>query len=319
VSQAGVEELVGRALQRDRRALARLLTLTESVPESAAAIDALMTPKAGAARIVGVTGAPGVGKSTTVSALLSALRARDLRVAVLAVDPSSTATGGAVLGDRIRMLGHATDDGVFVRSLAARGQLGGLAAAVPLATRVLDAAGYDVIVLETVGVGQSEIDVSSLVDTTVVVLAPGMGDAVQSMKAGIIEVGDVFVVNKSDRDGAATTRREIRSAVRRSLEHGQWQPPVLLTEAVRDVGISELVEKLDCHAEHLAASGELTRRRRVRVRREVEILVLEGVRLLMARNDDLVDGVTGRAVSRRQPPHQAARAVLDGLADVIRA
>jgi len=310
---ADVTALVSRALDRDPRALSRILTLAESVPAVANLVDRLVTPRSGEALIIGISGAPGVGKSTTVSALVAAWREHSLRVAVLAVDPSSRSSGGAVLGDRIRMHRHATDKEVFVRSLASRGQLGGLSAAVPLATRILGAAGYDVVVVETVGVGQSEVDVSSLVDTTVIVVAPGMGDAVQAMKAGIIEIGDVFVVNKSDREGATTTRRELRSAVLRSLEPGQWHPSVVLTQAVRGAGIAELVAEIDRHAEHLASSGELVRRRRQRMRREVEILAVDQMRLLLIQEPDRIDSALMEADGRQMTPHEAVRAVWDHL------
>jgi LAO/AO transport system kinase len=205
-----ISELVERAQKHEPRAVARLISLVEDRSDSLHELSAALTPLTGRAHLVGLTGAPGVGKSTSTSALVSALRRQGKRVGVLAVDPSSPFSGGALLGDRIRMQDHAMDDGVFIRSMASRGHLGGLSATAPQALRVLDAAGCDVILVETVGVGQSEVEVASVVDTTLVLLAPGMGDGIQAAKAGILEIGDIFVVNKADRDGAVTTRRELR-------------------------------------------------------------------------------------------------------------
>ena len=207
-----------------------------------------LAPFTGGAHVVGLTGAPGVGKSTTTSALVTALRASGRRVGVLAVDPSSPFTGGALLGDRVRMQEHATDPGVFIRSMATRGHLGGLAAAAPQAVRVLDAAGCDVVLIETVGVGQSEVEVAGLADTTVVLLAPGMGDAIQAAKAGILEIGHVYCVNKADRDGADVTARELRTmlAIGRNVEGEdapEWRPPILKTVASRSEGIDELLDR----------------------------------------------------------------------------
>ena len=210
---ASVAELVDRAREGQPRAVARLISYVEDGSPVMREVTAALASYAGRAYVVGLTGSPGVGKSTTTSALVAEYRARDLRVGVLAVDPSSPFSGGALLGDRVRMQDHATDPGVFIRSMASRGHLGGLAWATPQAVRVLDAAGCDVILVETVGVGQSEVEVAGAADTTVVLLAPGMGDGVQAAKAGILEIGDVFVVNKADRDGADSTMRELRHMI----------------------------------------------------------------------------------------------------------
>ena len=201
----------------------------------------MLAPHTGRAQVIGLTGAPGVGKSTSTTALVRAFRERGLRVGVLAVDPSSPFSGGALLGDRIRMSEHATDPGVFIRSMASRGHLGGLSWATPQAIRVLDGAGCDVVVVETVGVGQSEVEVAALADTTVVLLAPGMGDGIQAAKAGILEVGDVFVVNKADRDGADATVRDLRHMISLGdrTEPGLWRPPVVKTVAAQGLGRSE--------------------------------------------------------------------------------
>jgi LAO/AO transport system kinase len=205
-----VSELVDQARAGQHRAVGRLISLVEDESPDLREVMAALAPHTGRAHVVGVTGAPGVGKSTSTSALVTEFRKRDKKVGVLAIDPSSPFSGGALLGDRVRMSEHATDPGVFIRSMAARGHLGGLAWSAPQALRVLDAAGFDVVVVETVGVGQSEVEVAGTADTTVVLLAPGMGDGIQAAKAGILEIGDVYVVNKADREGARTVRRDLR-------------------------------------------------------------------------------------------------------------
>jgi LAO/AO transport system kinase len=239
---------------------------------------AALAPYTGHAQVVGLTGSPGVGKSTTTAALVSALRADGRRVGVLAVDPSSAASGGALLGDRIRMSEHAVDPDVFIRSMAARGHLGGLSWSTPQALRVLDAAGFDVVLVETVGVGQSEIEIAALADTTVVLLAPGMGDGIQAAKAGILEIGDVYAVNKADRDGAPQVRRELRSMLALTERPGGWRPPILLTVASAGDGIAELADAIADHGEWLAATGELVRRRTRRARGEIEAIALTSLR-----------------------------------------
>ncbi|MEZ5193997.1 MAG: methylmalonyl Co-A mutase-associated GTPase MeaB [Nocardioides sp.] len=209
--RVSVQDLVAGAGEGDARAVGRLLSLVEDESPKLREIMVALAPATGRARVVGITGAPGVGKSTTTSALVAELRRRGQRVGVLAVDPTSPFSGGALLGDRVRMAEHAVDPGVFIRSMASRGHLGGLSSATPQALRVLDAAGFDVVLVETVGVGQSEVEIAGLADTTLVLLAPGMGDGVQAAKAGILEVGDVFCVNKADREGASQVRRDLRA------------------------------------------------------------------------------------------------------------
>jgi GTPase len=282
---ADVGELVERARKADPRAVARLISLVENDSPRLREIAAALAPHSGGAQVVGMTGSPGVGKSTSTSALVTALRDDGKQVGVLAVDPSSPFSGGALLGDRVRMQDHATDDGVFIRSMAARGHLGGLSAAVPQALRVLDAAGCDIVLVETVGVGQAEVEIASLADTTAVLLAPGMGDGIQAAKAGILEIADVFVVNKADRDGADQVARDLRymqSLGGRHSEPGAWRPPIVKTVAVRAEGVDDLLAALAKHRDWLARSGEFRRRRHARAAAEIEAIALGEVRVRFA-------------------------------------
>lgn len=321
---SAIEELEQRVIAGDRRALARMLTLVENGDlDVQRDIVARLHPRAGRARLLGITGSPGVGKSSVTSALVTALRSRGRRVAVLAVDPSSPLTGGALLGDRIRMQAHHDDGGVFVRSMAARGHLGGLAAAVPAAVLVLDAAGFDDVVLETVGVGQSEVDVAAMADTTIVVLAPGLGDSVQAAKAGILEIADVLVVNKADQSGAGRLESELRGML--SLGHatgstsdGDWTPPLLRTVAVRGEGIDALLDAIDEHGRARAHGGagvvgrDLTRARRWIV--ELAVGRLRGVLTgpdgpLRRRLEELAGEVADHVID----PVTAAERLTDGI------
>ncbi len=270
-----------------------------------------LTPYTGRARVVGLTGPPGVGKSTSTSALLTALRGEGLRVGVLAIDPSSPFSGGALLGDRIRMTEHATDPGVFIRSMATRGHLGGLSWATPQAVRVLDAAGFDVVLIETVGVGQSEVDVVKLADTTVVLLAPGMGDGIQAAKAGVLEIADVFVVNKADRDGADATVHDLKqmiSLARREVRGPSWRQPIVRTVAAKGEGVDEVVSALRTHHEWLVAHGELDRRRAARAREEVAAIALRRLHAELAdlRDGDRLGDLAARVVARELDPFAAA-------------
>jgi LAO/AO transport system kinase len=272
-------------------------------------VMAALTPHAGHAQVVGITGSPGVGKSTTTNALVTELRKAGKRVGVLAVDPSSPFSGGALLGDRVRMQDHATDPGVYIRSMASRGHLGGLSWTTPQALRVLDAAGCDVVVVETVGVGQSEVEIAGLADTTLVLMAPGLGDGIQAAKAGILEIGDVYVVNKADRDGAEQVRRELRSAVALSdRPEGAWKPPIVLTVAQSGRGVEELVQELDRHRAWLEESGELTRRRTRRAREEIEAIAVAALRERwesVSGHDDL-DALAEAVVAGVKDPYAAA-------------
>src|SRR6478736_257336 len=227
-----VPDLVARAREGEPAAVARLITLVEDASPSLREVMSALGPHTGRAHVLGITGAPGVGKSTSTSALVAGMRRAGKRVGVLAIDPSSPFSGGALLGDRVRMGDHALDRDVYIRSMGARGHLGGLAWSTPQAVRVLDAAGCDVVVVETVGVGQSEVEVAGLADTTLVLLAPGMGDGIQAAKAGILEIGDLYVVNKADRDGAEQLRRELRGMVALGdRATSGWKPPIVLTVA----------------------------------------------------------------------------------------
>lgn len=280
-SDRSIGDLLERARNGDRRAVARLITFVENESPRLREVAEALAPHTGRAFVLGLTGPPGVGKSTTTSALVSAYRRRGLRIAVLAIDPSSPFSGGALLGDRIRMQDHAIDDGVFIRSMSSRGHLGGMSWATPQAVRVLDGAGFDVVLIETVGVGQAEVDIAALADTTVVLLAPGMGDAVQASKAGILEIADVFAVNKADRDGTQATVRDLKAMLQlggRHSEAGAWRPRIVPTVAVRGDGIDELVEAVAAHREWMDTHGELTRRRQARAASEIEAIALAQLR-----------------------------------------
>ena len=275
---------------------------------------ALLAPRAGHARVVGLTGSPGVGKSTSTNALVAAYRRRGLRVGVLAIDPSSPFSGGALLGDRVRMQEHATDTGVFIRSMASRGHLGGLSWATPQALRVLSAAGCDVVLIETVGVGQAEFEIASLADTTVVLMAPGMGDSIQAAKAGILEVADVFVVNKADRDGADTVVRDLRymlSLGDRRTDDG-WRVPIVKTIASKGEGAEEVVEEIERHAAWLESSGRLQQRRVRRAADEVEAIALTQLRVDL-RGGEMLDDLAARVVAGALDPYAAADELVASL------
>jgi LAO/AO transport system kinase len=266
--------LLDAARTGDRAALARLLSLVEQGGADARAVGRLSYPLGGQAYTVGLTGAPGAGKSTLTSALIGHLRARALPVAVLAIDPTSPFSGGAILGDRVRMQDHATDPGVFIRSMATRGQLGGLALAVPEAIRLLDAVGKPWIIVETVGVGQVEVEIARQADTTVVVVNPGWGDGVQANKAGLMEIADVFVINKADRAGVAETRRDLELMLDLS-DLGEWRPPILAAVAIDGTGVAEVWGAVEGHRQVAEKSGVLERRREERTRRELRQIVAQ--------------------------------------------
>jgi LAO/AO transport system kinase len=296
------------------RALAKAISLVERDDPQSERLLADIYPETGKARVLGITGSPGSGKSTLVAAIARFMRARGKRVGIIAVDPTSPFTGGAILGDRIRMTDLYTDKGVFIRSMATRGFLGGLARATNDVVDVLDASGFDLVLVETVGVGQDEVEVVRTVQTNIVVLVPGMGDDIQAIKAGIMEIGDIFVVNKADRPGADKTVTEIQMMMSLVEEHGEWIPPIVKTVASRNEGIGELDAAVTAHYGYLERSGELVRRSRERVRIRIETDLkqkfmehLIGGVVPHAEYERLLDDV----LHKKDNPHDAAENLLD--------
>lgn len=312
----GIPELIEHARAGQARAVGRLLSMVEDESSQLRELMSALAPHAGHARIVGLTGSPGVGKSTSTNALVGELRKRGHRVAVLAVDPSSPFSGGALLGDRIRMGDHVLDPDVFIRSMAARGHLGGLSWATPQALRVLDAAGFDFVLVETVGVGQSEVEVAGLADTTIVLLAPGMGDGIQAAKAGILEIGDLYVVNKADREGADKVRRDLRAMLGLTeRREGAWKPPVLKTTAATGEGVAEVVDAIEEHHAWLDETGELQRRRTRRARDEVEAIALTALRQRweVLGEGDRLDQLAAAVAAGESDPYAAADALISDV------
>ncbi|MEO6122989.1 MAG: methylmalonyl Co-A mutase-associated GTPase MeaB [Ilumatobacteraceae bacterium] len=274
MANRSVDDLFTAARAGERAALARLLSLIERGGDAARTIGRLSSPHSGAAYTIGITGAPGSGKSTLTSAVIGHLRSNSAEVAVLAIDPSSPFTGGAILGDRVRMQDHSTDPGVFIRSMATRGHLGGLSLSTPEAIRLLDAVGHAWVLIETVGVGQVEVEIASKADTTVVVVNPGWGDAVQAAKAGLMEIADVFVINKTDRPGAAQTRHDLESMLDLSdRQHDGWRPPIVSTVGLDGTGVDELWSAIMAHRDAITTDGTLVVRRAQRLRDELRDIV----------------------------------------------
>lgn len=311
----GAKELIDGVLAGDRRAVARAISMVEDGGQDLPELSAGIFAQTGRAYTIGLTGSPGVGKSSLAAALVGAARGRAETAAVLAIDPTSPYTGGALLGDRVRMQEHATDPGVFIRSMATRGHLGGMALAAPEAIRILDASGKDLVIVETVGVGQAEVEVAGATDTTLVVVAPGWGDAVQAAKAGILEVADVYVVNKSDRDGVNDAVRDLNLMLRTG-EHGDWLPPVVRTSTVSGEGMDELWEAVVKHRTHLESTGRLGAQRRARLLAEVQTMVAARLRARAAavlegdEGSDLADALAAGEID----PYGAAATLLDRLA-----
>ena len=310
-------ELFTDALDGDRGALARLLSLIERGDDEAREVGRLAYSRSGDGYTVGLTGAPGAGKSTLTSAIIGHLRSLELEVAVLAIDPSSPFTGGAILGDRVRMQDHATDPGVFIRSMATRGHLGGLSLATPEAVRLLDAIGRHWIIVETVGVGQVEVEVAGKADTTVVVVNPGWGDSVQANKAGLMEIADVFVINKADRKGVDETSRDLMQMLDLSdMPHEAWRPPIIPAVGTTGQGVAEIWDAVLEHRAAAEASGELERRRTFRLREELREIIAQrlGRRAREICTGDRWEELTDEVVARSTDPWTAADEMLAGLA-----
>lgn len=308
------ESLYRSAREGDRAALGRLISLVERGGELSRAVGRLTFASGQADHVVGITGAPGAGKSTLTDRLISAARtALDGPIGVLAVDPSSPYSGGAILGDRIRMQGHALDPGVFVRSMATRGHLGGLALAAPEAVRVLAAGGYPVVLVETVGVGQVEVEIAGAADTTVVVVNPGWGDAIQAAKAGLLEIADVFAINKADRPGAEETRRDLDSMLDMNMTMGAWRPPIVQCVASEGTGVEDLWTEITRHREHLEQSGELARRREKRLLDELRGVLVSKIEREVKRSEEgeRWEKVKNQLLKREIDPYQAAENLLN--------
>jgi GTPase len=314
LKSSGAESLVRRALSGDRRSIARLITIVEDGGADLGWVMEELHPHTGSAYTIGITGAPGSGKSTLTEKLVARARKDGCSVGVLAVDPSSPFTGGALLGDRVRMQAHATDPDVFIRSMATRGHLGGISLATPEAVRVLDAVGKDIVVIETVGVGQAEVEIADACDTAVVVVNPGWGDAVQAAKAGLMEIADVFVVNKSDRQGAKDTVRELRAML--ELSEAPWKPEIVMSVATKGDGIDDLWGALHRHRDYQQDNGLLTVRRRRRIAGEIkEIAVARYRRSVDIDAGDVLRELADDVLARKRDPYAAADVLVQQLAE----
>ena len=310
------EQLFTAACDGDRAALARVLSLLERGDAVAREVGRLAYKRSGAGYTVGITGAPGAGKSTLTSSLITHLRKQDLEIAVLAIDPSSPFTGGAILGDRVRMQDHATDPGVFIRSMATRGHLGGLSLSTPEAIRMLDAVGRAWILVETVGVGQVEVEIAGKADTTVVVLNPGWGDSVQANKAGLMEIADIFVINKADRKGVEETRRDIEQMLELSdLPHEAWRPPIIATIGNTGEGVPALWDAVLEHRQAIETTGELKSRRDFRLREELREIVARRLeqRAREICTGEVWDGLQTQVLDKTLDPWSAADEMLRGV------
>jgi len=316
-----IDELIKKMLEGDKKATARLITLVENDEEKAKEIVKKIYPYTGNAYIIGITGPPGSGKSTLVDKLIKQAREEGKIVGVIAVDPTSPFTGGALLGDRIRMQRHSTDEGVFIRSMATRGSLGGLAKATNDAIKVLDAYGCDIIFVETVGVGQTEVDIVKTADTVVLVTVPGLGDDIQAIKAGLMEIADIFVVNKADREGVEATLHEIELMLDLEKEKWKkkgWRPPVVSTVAFTNQGIDKLWEAINKHRAFLIESGELERKRKLRVEEEVKTIISSGIAKKVGERmkEEEISKLIEKILSKELDPYSAADLVLEKVLGV---
>jgi len=306
------DSLIERALAGERRGIAQLISLVEDGSSDLGAVMRTIYPRTGNAYTIGITGAPGAGKSTLTEQLVGRARRDDHKVGVLAIDPSSPFSGGALLGDRVRMQSHATDPDVFIRSMATRGHLGGISLATPEAVRVLDAVGKDIVVIETVGVGQAEVEITDACDTTLVVVNPGWGDAVQASKAGLMEIADVFVVNKADRVGAEDSVRELKQML--EMSEAEWKPEVVQTIATKGEGIDDLWTAIEKHRAYQEERGLLEARRRRRVEREIREIVAERFRQRVETDaSDLLTTLADDVTARRLDPYSAADRLIEEL------
>lgn len=307
-----VDGLIRRALTGERRAIGRVISLVEDGGADLGRVMKALYPRTGSAYTIGITGSPGAGKSTLTERLVGRARSDGHSIGVIAVDPSSPFSGGALLGDRVRMQSHATDPDVFIRSMATRGHLGGISLATPEAVRVLDAVGKDLIVVETVGVGQAEVEITDACDSTVVVVNPGWGDSVQAAKAGLMEIAEVFVVNKADRQGTKDTVRELRQML--DLSDAEWRPDIVPTVATKGEGVEDLWVAIEKHRAFQEERGLLQSRRRRRIRREIEAIVSERYRRrLSSEASGLLEELTGDVAARRMDPYEAADRVASSL------